>query len=117
MYVEFQNVQAYMLIYRHFGAWSMYSYIKTWSGSHLSILTWHRGYRDPLGGSPIVRPFHCTSVGLTDAIAPNVGDSGAQFLLVGDCVRAIPLYKHINQFRGKNLGLYLSFVHIIVSKC
>ena len=57
-----------------------------------SILTWHRRYRDPLGGSPRARPFHCTSDGLTLAIAPNVGDSGAQFLLVGDCVRAIPWF-------------------------
>ena len=56
----------------------------------LSILTWHRRHRDPSGGSSRVRPFHCTSVGLTFAITPNVGDSGAQFLLVGDCVRAIP---------------------------
>ena len=30
------------------------------------------------------------SVWLTFAITPNAGDSGAQFLLVGDCVRAIP---------------------------
>ena len=57
----------------------------------LSILTWHRGYHDHLGGSSRVRPFHCTTVWLTFAITPNVGDSGAQFLLVGDCVRAIPL--------------------------
>ena len=54
------------------------------------ILTWHRGHRDHEGGSPRVRPYHCTSVRLTLAITPNVGDSGAQFLLVGDCVRAIP---------------------------
>ena len=51
---------------------------------HLSILTWHRGDRDRLGGSPRVRPLHCTSVGLTAAIIPNVDDSGAQFLLGGD---------------------------------
>ena len=25
------------------------------------------------------------------AISPNVGDSGAQFLVVGDCVRASPV--------------------------
>ena len=43
----------------------------------LGILTWRRGYRDPEGGSPRVRPFHCTAVGLTPAIAPNVGNSGA----------------------------------------
>ena len=42
-----------------------------------SILTWHGGYPDPDGGSPRVRPFHCTSVRLTPAITPNVGDSSA----------------------------------------
>ena len=26
------------------------------------------------------------------AISPNVGNSGAQFLVVGDCVRASPFY-------------------------
>jgi len=46
-------------------------------GAQSGILTWHRGYRDPVGGAPRVRPFHCTQVGLTLAIAPNVGDSGA----------------------------------------
>ena len=55
-----------------------------------SILTWHRRYLDHEGGSPKSRPFHCTSVGLTLAITPNVGDSGAVFMVVGDCVRAIP---------------------------
>ena len=57
---------------------------------HLLILTWHRGDRDREGGSPRARPLHCTTVGLTLAIIPNVDDSGAQFLLGGDCVRAIP---------------------------
>ena len=47
------------------------------------ILTWLRGYRDHEGGSPRARPFHCTSVGLTPAITPNVGNSGVQFLLAG----------------------------------
>ena len=56
----------------------------------LSILTWHRGDHDREGGSPRTRPLHCTTVGLTLAIIPNVDDSGAQFLLGGDCVRAIP---------------------------
>ena len=45
---------------------------------------------DPQGRSPRVRPFHCTTVGLTFAIAPNVGDSGTLFLSVGSCVRARP---------------------------
>ena len=55
-----------------------------------SILTWYRGYRDHEGGSPRARPFHCTTIGLTRAITPNVGDSSTLFLVVGDCVRAIP---------------------------
>ena len=33
--------------------------------------------RDHEGGSSRVRPFHCTSVGLTPAITPNVGNSNA----------------------------------------
>ena len=48
-----------------------------------SILTWRRGYRDHKGGSPRVRPFHCTAAGLTPAIIPNADNSGAQFLVVG----------------------------------
>ena len=56
----------------------------------LSILTWHRLYSDPQGCGPGARPFHCTSVWLTPAIFPNVEDSGAQFISVGDCVRALP---------------------------
>ena len=54
------------------------------------ILTWYRGYRDQQGGSSRRRPFHCTSVGLTPAITPNVGNSGTQFISVGVCVRANP---------------------------
>ena len=45
---------------------------------------------DHQGGSPRVRPFHCTSARLTPTITPNVGNSNAQFLIVGDCVRALP---------------------------
>ena len=45
---------------------------------------------DPEGGSPRVRLFHCTEEELTSTITPNVGNSSASFLLVGDCVRAIP---------------------------
>ncbi|WAR22570.1 hypothetical protein MAR_016544 [Mya arenaria] len=36
------------------------------------------GYRDHEGGSPRKRPSHCTSVGLTPAIATNVGYSASQ---------------------------------------
>ena len=46
--------------------------------------------RDHQGGSSRARPFHCTPVGLTPAISPNVGNSTALFMLVGICVRANP---------------------------
>lgn len=47
---------------------------------------------DQGGGSSRVRPDHCTAVGLTPTITPNVGNSNAKFLLVGNCVRAVPFY-------------------------
>lgn len=40
------------------------------------ILTWHRGNHDHEGGTPRARLNHCTSVLLTLAITPNVGNSG-----------------------------------------
>ena len=55
------------------------------------ILTWHRRNNDLIGCSSGVRPRHCTESGLTFAITPNASNSGAQFLVVGDCVRAVPL--------------------------
>lgn len=45
-------------------------------GTLEGILTWRRGSCDQDGSSPRARPFHCTSVGLTPAIPPNVGNSG-----------------------------------------
>jgi len=33
--------------------------------------------RDHEGGSSRARPFHCTKVGLTPTITPNVGNSNA----------------------------------------
>ena len=46
--------------------------------------------RDHEGGSSRARPFHCTSVGLTPTITPNVGNSKASFFIFLDSVRAIP---------------------------
>ena len=43
----------------------------------LIILTWHRRYCDHEGSAPRTRLSHCTLVGLTLAITPNVGNSGA----------------------------------------
>ena len=87
--------QSTALFYKHGEEWQRLTECRltpyNWNlDPKLGILTWHRRHRDPSGGSSRVRPFHCTSVGLTFAITPNVGDSGAQFLLEGDCVRAIP---------------------------
>ena len=45
---------------------------------------------DHEGSWPRWRPGHCTWVRLMPTIVPNVRNSGGQFLLVGDCVRAIP---------------------------
>ena len=55
------------------------------------ILTWHRPNPDHSWGWSWLRPLHCTSVRLTLAIITNVNNSGVQFLVVGDCVRAVPL--------------------------
>ena len=60
-----------------------------------SILTWQGRYHDQEGGSPRARLNHCTRVVLTSANSPNVGISTAQFLVVGDCVRALPSQKHV----------------------
>ena len=53
--------------------------------------------RDHEGGSSRARPFHCTPVGLTPAISPNVGNSTALFVLVGICVRANPCKNFFKQ--------------------
>jgi hypothetical protein len=53
-------------------------------GSHIVVAEQNGDQliRDQQGGSPRVRPFHCTEVGLTPAIIPNADNSGAQFLPV-----------------------------------
>ena len=77
------------------------------------ILTWCRGYRDQPGGSSRKRLFHCTSVELTPAIAPNVGYSGTQFIRVGVCVRANP-WKTIKNYKHK--AHQASFYYINIMK-
>ena len=68
--------------------------------------------RDQLGGSPRARPFHCTTVGLTLAIAPNVGDSTVQFMCVGSAF-ALTLYKQ-SKIRI-SLSYHLSLSPIVTS--
>ena len=42
------------------------------------------------------------------AISPNVGNSGAQFLVVGDCVRASPFVKLNDYVRCPRHSLWIS---------
>jgi len=70
--------------------WERVILFKKGYGPGKSILTWYGRHHDPLGGPPRARPNHCTPVGLTPAIAPNVGDSSTKFFSVGICVRANP---------------------------
>ena len=46
---------------------------------------------DHEGCSSRVRSFHCTSVGLTPTIIPNVDNSNAQFLIVGTAYALSPI--------------------------
>ena len=73
------------------------------------ILTWHRGRRDQEGGSLRMRPLHCTPLGLRPAISPNVGNSGAQFMVVGVCVRAAPVLFDIKGKREEDYVLEMCF--------
>src|SRR4029434_5200450 len=54
------------------------------------ILTWQGRYNEQEGCLPRARLGHCTPVLLTPANSSNVGISTAQFLVVGNCVRALP---------------------------
>ena len=49
-----------------------------------------------------MRPLHCTLLGLRPAISPNVGNSGAQFMVVGVCVRAAPVLFLKSNVKRKN---------------
>ena len=70
------------------------------------ILTWTREYRDQLGGFPRMRPFHCTSVGLTPAITPNVGDSGSLFISVGSAFALTPANSMKNNHSAQALRAF-----------
>ena len=48
-----------------------------------------------------MRPRHCTPLGLRPAISPNVGNSGAEFLVVGVRVRAAPDIQIKEKTEGK----------------
>ena len=79
----------------HLQIWPTSSCLKVWYKVRCRwpvnfILTWRRGRRDQQGGSLRMRPRHCTPLGLRPAISPNVGNSGAEFLVVGVRVRAAP---------------------------
>ena len=82
------------------------------------ILTWHRGRRDQEGGSLRMRPLHCTPLGLRPAISPNVGNSGAQFMVVGVCVRAAPvLFDNMKGKRKEERVFFFFFVCVCVCVC
>ena len=56
-----------------------------------------------------MRPLHCTPLGLRPAISPNVGNSGAQFMVVGVCVRAAPVLFDIKGKREEDYVLEMCF--------
>ena len=49
--------------------------MKTCVSCEQVILTWRERYFDHVGSPLRMRPSHCTSIGLTPAITPNVGNS------------------------------------------
>ena len=73
--------------------------------------------RDHEGGSPRARPFHCTPVGLTPAISPNVGNSTALFVLVGICVRANPCKINRNKIEDCNMNSILEILFLLRQRC
>ena len=81
------------------------------------ILTWHRGRRDQEGGSLRMRPLHCSPLGLRPAISPNVGNSGAQFMVVGVCVRAAPVLFDNMKGKRKEERVFFNYVCVCVCVC
>ena len=61
---------------------------------------------DHEGCSSRVRPFHCTQVGLTPTIIPNVDNSNAQFLIVGTACALSPLMKTRNDSFHSTLMIF-----------
>ena len=58
---------------------------------------------DHEGGSSRMRLSHCTSGQLTPTMVSNVDHLNAQFLLVGDCVRAIPLIMNLAKQQAEDV--------------
>ena len=69
---------------------------------------------DQQGGSSRMRLSHCTSGRLTPTMVSNVDHLNAQFLLVGDCVRAIPWLK-ITRTQTVNMENYFQPATFIAS--
>lgn len=70
-----------------------------WVNMNLLILTCQGKYHDHKGSFPRARFINCTLDALTPAISPNVGNSNAKFVVVGDCVRSVPWKKKKNLLR------------------
>ena len=73
----------------------------------------HRAYlpgvevnHDHEGGSSRMRLSHCTSGQLTPTMVSNVDHLNAQFLLVGDCVRAIPQIRNQAKWQSEDVGWF-----------
>ena len=77
---------------------------------------------DQLGGSPRVRAFHCTWVGLTLGITPNVVDSTVQFMHIIQVFALTQhhiLLQHTYNFHKKDnkfIHIYTSLVILFVKK-
>lgn len=74
---------------------------------NLLILTCQGKYHDHKGSFPRARFINCTLDALTPAISPNVGNSNAKFVVVGDCVRSVPWKKKKEPFEMMDYSLSL----------